>query len=186
MWENGAERVRESEAARCFRRETERVVTGRKEGDASEISAGISGMRVRGVACTQICYGLSRQALSCKFHILGIYDGTECLIRNVMALEQCHCPQETLPELYVNGVGDTAKIANLFNHLCQHIGSGSASCYYDVVMNLQAHYNNPWNHAEATLKRVYFTNLWTGTGTVAAVVLLVPTLIRTIRSIMSV
>lgn len=140
---------------------------------------------------------------------IGIYDETECLIRNVMALEQCHYPQETLVCSYIslmdrlinteedvnllveakiisNGVGDTAKIAKMFNQLCEHIGFSSDSCYYDVVMNLQAHYNNPWNHAKATLKRVYFTNLWTGTGTVAAVVLLVLTLIQTICSIMSV
>ncbi|GAY33155.1 hypothetical protein CUMW_005890 [Citrus unshiu] len=140
---------------------------------------------------------------------IGIYDGTECLIRNVMALEQCHYPQETVMCNYIslmdrlidtegdvnllveagiisNGVGDIAKIAKMFNQLCQHISYSSASCYYDVFMNLQAHYNDPWNHAKATLKRVYFTNLWTGTGTIAAVVLLVLTLIQTICSIRSV
>ncbi|KAH9674624.1 hypothetical protein KPL70_018527 [Citrus sinensis] len=104
-----------------------------------------------------------------------------------MALEQCHCPQETLVSNYISLMDHLINTEEDVNLLVEAgIICKCASCYYDVVMNLQAHYNNPWNHAEATLKRVYFTNLWTGTGTVAAVVLLEPTLIRTIRSIMSV
>ncbi|KAJ4705211.1 hypothetical protein OWV82_022019 [Melia azedarach] len=122
---------------------------------------------------------------------LQVYDDTESLIRNVMALEQCHYPLETHVCNYIdlmdnlinteedvnllvedgiitNNVGDNAKIAKMFNEFGQQI-NGSPSCYRDIIRDLKAHYENPWNHAMATLKRVYFSNYWRGTGTIAAI-----------------
>ncbi|KAL9428078.1 hypothetical protein AB3S75_030133 [Citrus x aurantiifolia] len=55
-----------------------------------------------------------------------------------------------------------------------------------LLRDLKAHYDNPWNHAMATLKRVYFNNLWRSTGTVAAILLLVHTLVQAICSILQV
>ncbi|KAH9738251.1 hypothetical protein KPL71_018725 [Citrus sinensis] len=139
---------------------------------------------------------------------IDVDDCTEILMRNVMALEQCHYPSEAVVCNYVdlmdmlidtdedvnllaeagiisNYLGDGTRMADMFNGLCLEIRFFESN-YTGIIKDLRDHYDNLWNNAKATLKRVYFTNLWTGTGTVAAVVLLVLTLIQTICSVMSV
>ncbi|KAJ4705213.1 hypothetical protein OWV82_022021 [Melia azedarach] len=139
---------------------------------------------------------------------LQVYDETECLIRNVMALEQCHYPSETHVCNYIdimdnlinteddvnllveagiisNYMGDNAKVAKMFNELGQKINV-SPSCYEEIIKDLNVHHNNPWNHAMATLKRVYFSNYWRGTATIAAIMLLFLTFIQTVCSILQV
>ncbi|KAL9426987.1 hypothetical protein AB3S75_033717 [Citrus x aurantiifolia] len=145
-----------------------------------------------------------------KLHIpeVKIYDQTESLLRNLMALEQCHYPEETYICDYINlmdslinseedvnlladagiissHVGDNVKVAKMFNNICLHISLGD-KCYRDVLKELKAHYENPWSHVVATLKRVYFNNLWRGTATFAAVLLLILTFIQTVCSILQV
>ncbi|GAY66833.1 hypothetical protein CUMW_251960 [Citrus unshiu] len=138
---------------------------------------------------------------------IEVDDYTETLMRNLMALEQCHYPRETIVCNYVdfmdmlidtdedvnklaeariisNFLGESARIAKMFNDLCLEI-SLSDSNYAGNIRGLKRHYENSWNNAKATLKRVYFSNLWKGTGTVAALLLLVFNLIQAIWSIIS-
>lgn len=140
---------------------------------------------------------------------IEVYDDTELLFRNVMALEQCHYPRDThvcnfidLMDLLVNteedvdllvekkiisnNVGDSATITRMFNKLCLQITLDDNSCYYAVSEDLKEHYGNRWNHSKATLKSVYFSNLWRGTGTIAAFLLVLLTLIQTVCSILQV
>ncbi|KAK2650731.1 hypothetical protein Ddye_018220 [Dipteronia dyeriana] len=135
-----------------------------------------------------------------------ICDETECLFRNLMALEVFHYPIQSqvcdyaflmdylidtikdvdlLVEkgIIANYMGNNEAIAKMFNRLCSNIPI-TESCYYDVAEKLRAHYKYPWNHVKATLKSVYFGNLWTGTATVAAIFLLILTAIQTACSIM--
>ncbi|XP_031269389.1 UPF0481 protein At3g47200-like [Pistacia vera] len=130
---------------------------------------------------------------------------TETILRNVMAFEQYHYPWDTGVCSYVdlidqlidtgkdvdllieggiiiNSLGDNASITNMFNKLCSQTGF-VGSCYYDLCEELKAHYNNPLNHTKATLNRVYFSNLWKGTATVAAGLLLLLTMIQAMTSI---
>ena len=139
---------------------------------------------------------------------IDVDDYTESLMRNMMALEQCHYQREAFVCNYVdlmdklidtdedvnllaeagiifNYLGEATRTADMFNGLCLEIQLLESS-YTGIIKDLIDHYDNRWNNAKATLKRVYFSNLWTGTATVAAVVLLVLTLIQTICSIMSV
>ncbi|KAJ4705229.1 hypothetical protein OWV82_022035 [Melia azedarach] len=139
---------------------------------------------------------------------IEVFEETECLIRNVMALEQRHYSSETHFCNYIhlmdylinteddvnllveagiisNYVGDNARIAKMFNEFGQQINA-SPSCYQDIIKDLNVHYNDPWNHAMATLKRVYFSNYWIGTATIAAIMLLFLTLIQTVCSILQV
>ncbi|KAK0607234.1 hypothetical protein LWI29_011897 [Acer saccharum] len=134
-----------------------------------------------------------------------IWDNTECLYRNMMALEQCHYPDDThlcsfillmdhlidtvkdvellVDEgIIVNNLGDNAAIAKMFNNLCLQIDA-NLSDPYNIIKKLKEHYDNPWNHTMATFKTVYFSDIWKGTATVAAVILLVLTFIQTIFSI---
>ncbi|KAJ4705219.1 hypothetical protein OWV82_022026 [Melia azedarach] len=140
---------------------------------------------------------------------ITVDDDTERLIRNVMALEQCHYPLETHVCNYIalmddlintkedvnllveagiisNQVGDTARIAKMFNELGLQIALSTPSCYSNIVRDMKTHYEDPWNRAMATLKRVYFTNMWRGTGTIAAIFLLILTSIQTVCSILQV
>ncbi|KAL9428076.1 hypothetical protein AB3S75_030131 [Citrus x aurantiifolia] len=153
---------------------------------------------------------------------IEVEDSMESLMRNLMALEQCRYPRETIVCNYVyfmdtlidtdedvnklaeagiisNSLGESARIAKMFNDLCLEItldGSNSlgesdrivkmyGSHYAGIIKKLKNHYDDPWNHAKATLKTTYFSNLWKGTGTVAALLLLVFNLIQAIWSIIS-
>ncbi|KAK0606591.1 hypothetical protein LWI29_001241 [Acer saccharum] len=134
-----------------------------------------------------------------------IFDETECLYRNMMALEQCHYPDEThickffllmdylidtvkdvdllVDEgIIANNLGDNAAIVKMFNNLCLQIDV-DFSDPYNIIKKLNEHYDNRWNHTMATFKTVYFSDIWTGTATVAAVILLVLTFIETVFSI---
>ncbi|KAJ4705205.1 hypothetical protein OWV82_022015 [Melia azedarach] len=146
----------------------------------------------------------------CELQIprIQIVDGTECLIRNVMALEQCHYPMQTHVCNYIdlldvlidteedvnclveagvisNHMGDNKTVADIINKLSLQI-SGSPSCYFEIVKGLKSHNDKSWNHAKATLRSVYFSNLWRGTATFCAIMLLFLTLIQTICSILQV
>ncbi|XP_031268412.1 UPF0481 protein At3g47200-like [Pistacia vera] len=141
-----------------------------------------------------------------KIPCLHVGGKTEAVIRNVMAFEQCHYPSKTHVCNYIafmkflirtekdvdllieegiisNLMGDSATIVRMFNGLSISVVV-SRSRYSGIVRDLKSHYSNGWNHKGATLKRVYFGNPWKGTGTIAAIVLLLLTLIQTICSIM--
>lgn len=139
---------------------------------------------------------------------IEVYDETELLFRNVMALEQCHYPCDThvcnfidLMDLLVNteedvdllvekkiisnNVGESYTVARMFNRLCLQIIL-SDSCYYAVSEDLKKHHGNGWNHKKAILTSVYFSNLWRGTGTIAAFLIVLLTLIQAVCSILQV
>ncbi|KAL5798938.1 hypothetical protein ACOSQ2_003758 [Xanthoceras sorbifolium] len=139
---------------------------------------------------------------------LKIFDSTEILFRNLMIFEVFHYPDQTHTCNYAilmdylidtskdvdlliekgiiaNYVGDNEAIAKMFNKLCLDIMPGP-SCYYGIAVKMKEHHDYPWNHMKATLIRVYFSNLWTGTATIAATFLVILTLIQTVCSIMEV
>ncbi|KAF8081377.1 hypothetical protein N665_0890s0015 [Sinapis alba] len=53
----------------------------------------------------------------------------------------------------------------------------------DIAVEIKKYYRNPVNRSKAALKHAYFSNMWTGTATIAATILLVMTLIQTWASI---
>ncbi|XP_044482183.1 uncharacterized protein LOC123208731 [Mangifera indica] len=135
-------------------------------------------------------------------------DEIELLLRNIMALEQCVYPGDALLSNYVdlmdclintgedvdllvgsqtisNSIGDNASVANMFNKLNQNVPISPWS-YHHICMQLKQHYKNPWNRTKTTLKRVYFSNLWRGTTTVAAIILLFLTIVQTVCAILQV
>jgi hypothetical protein len=128
----------------------------------------------------------------------------ERFVRNIMALEQCRYPFEAYICNYImfmyllidsavdvdllaqngiilNWLGDDAAVSNMINKLCETI-TDTYTFYDDICRKMNAHYENRWNHRKATLKLVYFPNVWRGTGTVAAAILLILTLIQAISS----
>uniref|UniRef100_A0A1J3J3K3 UPF0481 protein n=1 Tax=Noccaea caerulescens TaxID=107243 RepID=A0A1J3J3K3_NOCCA len=135
-------------------------------------------------------------------------DNTERVMRNLMALEQCHYPfsayvcnyiafldflidtEQDVNLLFKKGVlknwmGHQGSVAEMVNRLCLGLVD-FGSHYQPIAETLNNHYESPLNRSVATLRRVYFKDLWTGTATVAAVVLLVLTLIQTVASVLQV
>jgi len=133
----------------------------------------------------------------------------ERFVRNIMALEQflyqneayiCNYIKfmdnlinsaEDVDLLVEKGIilhwpGDNAALSNMFNKLNENTGDTSSTCYDDICRQMNAHYEYRWNHMKANLRHVYFPNVWRGTATVAAAILLILTLIQTITSVKSV
>ncbi|ONI22377.1 hypothetical protein PRUPE_2G125200 [Prunus persica] len=159
------------------------------------------------------------EATKCKFNLacfrnmdlkltqFCVKDETECVVRNIMALEQFLYPDkpyicnyfllmdqlvDTVDDVdflvenrvILNMLGSNEAVAKLVNRLCQQI-MDDKSCYFDICEQLNKHHENFWNRHVATLKRVYFKDLWTGSSTVLGVVVLVFSVIGTIKSLTS-
>ena len=126
---------------------------------------------------------------------LEIDDYTETLLRNLMALEQCHYPSKTQICNYVslldhlidddkdvdllvhkkviyNLLGSSKIVAELINKLCDHIVVCKPSYFSNIAQKVNDHYEYPLNRTWATLKRVYFPNVFRGTATFVALIVL--------------
>jgi hypothetical protein len=142
-----------------------------------------------------------------KIPRLEVDHSFERLVRNIMALEQCCYPFEAYVCSYIkfmdhlidsaedvgllvgkgiilHWLGDDAAVSNVINNFCENIGT-NYTCFGDISQEINAHYENSFNHRKATLKLVYFPNIWRGTATVAAAILLILTFIQTISSVKS-
>ncbi|KAF3557412.1 hypothetical protein F2Q69_00010699 [Brassica cretica] len=140
-----------------------------------------------------------------------VEENTERVMRNMMALEQCHYPLSAYVCNYItfldfliytdadvdllvkkdvikknkNWLGHQGSVAEMVNKLC--LGLVDFGSYYEpIAEKLKKHYNSSLHRSVATLRRVYFKDIWTGTATVAAVVLLVLTLVQTVASVLQV
>ncbi|KAH8488331.1 hypothetical protein H0E87_024119 [Populus deltoides] len=135
---------------------------------------------------------------------LEIDNSTECLFRNLMALEQCHYPREELicryvklldflvddkkdvdllieNKVLVSRLGDSKAVAELINKLCLEIVEVTSG--YDALSQLlNDYYESSWNKNKAYLVSVYFHNVWIGTGTVIGLIILAITVARFILS----
>lgn len=143
-----------------------------------------------------------------SMRVLKIDDCTERQFRNLMAFEQCHYPDKAYICNYikfidrlidtegdvellidrgiiVHWLGDTKSVATLFNNLNDEIVEDDF-LYETIWKRLNDHYGNSWYRTAAILRRVYFSNLWKGSGTVVAMLLLVLTFIQSINSLMQI
>ncbi|KAK2650780.1 hypothetical protein Ddye_018269 [Dipteronia dyeriana] len=138
-----------------------------------------------------------------------IDDWSECQYRNLMALELCLYPEDThicnfillmnfliddakdVDLLVDRGIicsrlGDNATVATMFNKLGLQITPSPSVYHHEICKKLKAHYDKRWNRAMANLNTVYFGDIWMGTATVAAVILLGLTVIGAVCSILQV
>ncbi|BFG21505.1 hypothetical protein CerSpe_077800 [Prunus speciosa] len=133
--------------------------------------------------------------------------GEDCIIRNVMALEQLMYPEEAYVCSYflmldqlvdtvedvnalieshviVNLLSSSDAVAKLINSLCQEI-MVSGTCYADICSKLKEHYETSFcNRNISILKRVYFKDLWKGSSTIVGLFVLVFSIIGSIKSLM--
>ncbi|CAA7032881.1 unnamed protein product [Microthlaspi erraticum] len=143
-----------------------------------------------------------------KMPCLTISDRSEMTLRNIMALEQCHYPHTAHVSSYVlfmdylidtdkdvellvekgiikSWIGEPSSVAKMVNKLGLGIAD-SGSYYYDIAVKVNAHYSSPLTKSFAILKRGYFGNMWLGTATVAAALLLLMTLVQAVSSVIQV
>ncbi|KAM7493051.1 hypothetical protein LguiB_027660 [Lonicera macranthoides] len=144
-----------------------------------------------------------------KMPCFQLGDSTETFIRNVVALELCHYPSNsyiidyiifmdnlintskdvdllTKNDILVNWLGDSNAAANLFNNLCINVVFDDDNFFFSCICEkLIKYYKIPRHEWKATFRRDYFSTPWKTASTVAAITLLVLTLIQTICSILS-
>ncbi|XP_075646857.1 UPF0481 protein At3g47200-like isoform X2 [Castanea sativa] len=134
---------------------------------------------------------------------LVVDNKTEDVFRNLMALEQFHYPTEAyicnyvllldflinnkddvelLVEegIIVNSLGSNEAVADMVNKLGHEIVE-KKSYYHDVAEDLNKYYRNWWNQNMASLKTVYFRDIWRGTATVVGIIVLVVTVMNFLR-----
>ncbi|KAG7572641.1 hypothetical protein ISN44_As09g009970 [Arabidopsis suecica] len=143
-----------------------------------------------------------------KMPSLAVDDQEETKLRNIMALEQCHYPYDPHVCNYItfldylidtekdvdllvekgiirNWIGQHSLVAEMVNKLTSNIIDYGSYCSH-ISVQVNAYYSSPFNRSYAVLKRVYFGNMWIGTATVAAMLLLLMTLVQTVASIIQV
>ncbi|CAL9245637.1 unnamed protein product [Arabidopsis halleri] len=144
-----------------------------------------------------------------KIPCLWVPDDAEITLRNIMALEQCHYPfkayvcnfvsfldflidtDKDVDLLMENGIlnnwgeKSSVAVAEMVNTLFSGVVE-SRSYYAGIASRVNAYYENPVNRTRTILGRQYFGNLWRGTATVAAGLLLLMTFVQTVASIIQV
>ncbi|KAG6781505.1 hypothetical protein POTOM_014415 [Populus tomentosa] len=134
---------------------------------------------------------------------LKIFDETESRFRNLVAYEQCSqrkhlyvtdyitlmdCLISTQEDVQIlrhsgiieNGLGDDVMVCSLFNNLCINVTSSHPLdfCYNKVFDGVKEHCNRKCNVWMAKLKHDYFNSPWALLSFLAAVALLLFTLLK--------
>ncbi|XP_041020260.1 putative UPF0481 protein At3g02645 [Juglans microcarpa x Juglans regia] len=141
---------------------------------------------------------------------INLDNETETTYRNILAFEQCHHPHDShftdytvlltflinTPKdadllirkgIIINWLANSNSAASFINNLGTNIVYYSQkSAYRGLFRDLNAFYRNTKHTWKATLKRDYFGTPWKIASTVAAVTLLLLTLVQTICSIIQV
>ncbi|KAL7169709.1 hypothetical protein ACSBR2_034694 [Camellia fascicularis] len=136
---------------------------------------------------------------------LSIYDGTEPLLRNLIAFEQCclavprHMTSygffmDTLinsaedvkllekAEILHNYLGTSEEASDLFNNICKEVVVGRF--YFEETCEVAAkHCQEPWPSFVASLRRDYFANPWTGIAFFAAIFIFGLTIVQTFYTV---
>ncbi|KAM7267746.1 hypothetical protein ACFE04_009912 [Oxalis oulophora] len=88
-----------------------------------------------------------------------------------------------------NRLDNNQAVVELFNNLCGKINTFDRFHFSEICKDLDDYvisWEGWYNNRKRILKDVYFSNLWTGTATIAAIILLVLTLVQAITSILQV
>ncbi|KEH17777.1 hypothetical protein MtrunA17_Chr8g0335071 [Medicago truncatula] len=120
-----------------------------------------------------------------------VHQTTECVLRNLIALEQCHysnqpfiCNYVSLidflintqedvellvdKEIIVHELGSHAELATMINGLCKNVVV-TCNYYGKTSKNLNDHYYNYWKHYMGMLRSVYFRDPWRFSSTIVGV-----------------
>ncbi|XP_015948210.1 UPF0481 protein At3g47200 [Arachis duranensis] len=138
-----------------------------------------------------------------QFPQLKVDHTTECVLRNLIAFEQCHYPEEPYicnyvslidslihtkddaelmveKEAIVHELGSDKELATLVNSLCKHVVTNK-TCYQQIIGDLNEHYNNGWKWTMGTLRWVYFRDPWRSSSTIVGIAVLIFTIFNFCR-----
>ncbi|XP_031371512.1 putative UPF0481 protein At3g02645 isoform X1 [Punica granatum] len=138
----------------------------------------------------------------------SVGDYTETFYRNLLAFEQCHYLRDSpftayfhfmdqlinTPEdiellvecgIINSTASDRLRAANIFNGLGPGLLSPGESHYGHRREQLLTYYKVPWHKWKAALRQNYFNTPWAGISVIAAVILLVLTVVQTVFSVIS-
>ena len=145
-----------------------------------------------------------------KIPLLDFQDYTEVYVRNIMALEQCSYRRDRyFTDFYlildrlintdkdvdllsnkgiiVNSLGDNNVITSMINKLNRGIyRSNMDPNLCGLCEELNEFYEKTWHRWKALLRHQYFSTPWRAASTIAAITLLVLTLIQTVCSIIQI
>ncbi|WRX20694.1 Protein of unknown function DUF247 [Theobroma cacao] len=144
-----------------------------------------------------------------KIPTLEIDDHTEWFLRNVIAYEQffsesslnhvtdymifMDCLINSRKDVEIlrqrgivkNLLGDDEVIATMFNRLGDSVAISAFSLYSEVFNNVNMHCSGRWNKQFANLKHNYFNSPWAFLSFLAAVLLLLLTMVQAVFSVLS-
>jgi len=134
---------------------------------------------------------------------LKVLQTTECVLRNLIALEQCHYPDQPFmcnyvslidllihtkedvellvdKEIIVHELGCHNELATMINGLCKHV---VVDCDYfgKTTGKLNDHYNSGWKRHMGMLRSVYFRDPWRLSSTVVGVVIFLFAIVNFLR-----
>ncbi|WCJ36935.1 hypothetical protein M5689_018103 [Euphorbia peplus] len=141
------------------------------------------------------------------FPTLKTTPGTEIMLRNLQAFEQCHCHDMYINEYIAfitmlvktnkdveivarsgiihNRLQSNERLATLLNDLAQEkLATRIRFHYSDLEYDLNVHCGSSWRKWKATLEQHYFNTPWAGISVFAAFVLLLLTIIQTVCSLL--
>ncbi|XP_016652636.1 PREDICTED: putative UPF0481 protein At3g02645 [Prunus mume] len=138
---------------------------------------------------------------------IKVEDHTEISLRNLLAFEQCHyqhnyvCDYMIMMDRFVNNasdvdllvdrgiienvLGDRKEVAALFNNLGIGIFGSHDFTFANLCQDLNRYCSSTRHKRMANLRQNYFNTPWRTLSVIAAVVLLILTLIQTVCSIIS-
>ncbi|XP_031284996.1 putative UPF0481 protein At3g02645 [Pistacia vera] len=137
---------------------------------------------------------------------LTLVDETQALIANLQDFEALNCEPTYVNDYVVimnylvnspkdvevlvhneiieNWLSDNEDVSTLFQNLQWETNvDGDDFTYAGLIDDLKAYCKSPWHKWKATLKQNYFNNPWASISVIAAVVLLILTVIQTMFSI---
>ncbi|KAL2346735.1 hypothetical protein Fmac_000735 [Flemingia macrophylla] len=175
---------------------------------ATELSE--AGVRIRVNSNSECLLDLNFSRGVLKIPKLTVEDGTELIFRNMVALEQCHYPDESYIIDYVdfldflvntsrdvdllvqkgvlvNWLGDTDSLANMFNGLMKSITqTNGSSHYFQLSQRLNAFCKDPLHKLNSTLRRDYCNSPWKTVVSIAGIFLLILSLVQSVCSVLQV
>lgn len=149
------------------------------------------------------CFNFVKSKL--KMPQFKVHQNKECVLRNLIALEQCHYSDQPFicnyisliddlintqedveflvdKEIIVHDLGSHAELANMINSMCKNVVV-TCNYYGNTSKKLKLHYNNHWKYYMGMLKSVYFRDPWRISSTVVGVIIFLFAIINFIRVI---
>ena len=147
-----------------------------------------------------------RRTLQLHLPRIVVYEGTENVLRNLLAYEQtskegCEFAKyvvimdsliyttEDLAILMkagviVNHLGSDQKLANMWNNMCENVTIRSCGRWDKMTCEVLHDYENPWRRMYVEFHEKFFSRPWLTTSVIDAILILILTLLQTIYTIL--